>query len=81
MKRGVESLAGSSDPRPYTAGGLKVNCPHCGSDGFREYRGPLKTALGSSHLICDRCGLVLWFAKLAEPIPAKPKDPEEWPDV
>ncbi len=73
----IDSLTGRLDPRAYSAGGLKVSCPHCGSDGFRA-RGEIGNY---TVLICDRCGLAQRFAKRPEPIPAKSKVSEGWPDV
>lgn len=92
LKRGVGSLAGSSDPRAYAAGGLKVSCAHCDSDRFREGRALLNTAgmtfmnldwanKEATTLTCARCGFIQWFANRPEPIPAKPRAMEEWPDV
>ena len=92
MRRGAKSLVGSQDPTAYTAGGVKLSCPHCGSDGFHEGRALLNTVgmtfmnldwanKEATTLTCDRCGFIQWFARRPEPIPSKPRDLGDWSDV
>lgn len=91
LMRGSKALLEGADPACYEAGGLKVSCPHCRSDGFHEARALRNTAgmtlMGldwadkrATTLTCGRCGLIQWFAIPPRPIPAKPQKPENWLD-
>jgi len=89
---GIWNILKRKTPAAYAAGGLKARCPHCEFDGFYKSRALLNTSgmtflkldwanKEATTLTCGRCGLVQWFAIPPEPIPDKPKDSEEWPDV
>ena len=72
VKRGTKALIRGEGPVSFLAGGQKVTCPHCKSEGFFEGRALLNTFgmtflkldwanKEATTLMCNQCGLVQWF--------------------
>ncbi len=72
MKRGAKALVHGPGPRRFAAAGKAIHCTHCGHDRFNPGEAQLNTAAmtfmgldwankSAATLMCDTCGLVLWF--------------------
>lgn len=77
LKAGVKGFAKAFEPAPYSAGGIRVSCPHCKGELFQEQEALLNTTgatlfkldwldKSGTALICDRCGLIQWYARKPE---------------
>jgi hypothetical protein len=77
MKAGVKGFAKAFAPGGYEAGGVQVRCAHCSGELFQEREALLNTTGASlvgldwlnksgTALVCERCGLIQWFAKRPE---------------
>jgi hypothetical protein len=71
LKAGIKGFTDARKSGEYTAGGVKVSCPNCGNEVFKDH-GPLAvaewTGVGpgfpvciKAALVCLNCGLIQWF--------------------
>jgi predicted nucleic-acid-binding Zn-ribbon protein len=74
VKAGVKGVAQGMGPGSYSAGGIRVVCPHCKNDTFDQHEAQLNTPVATflnldwtnktgTALICANCGLIQWFGK------------------
>jgi hypothetical protein len=72
LKAGIKGFVNASKPGEYSAGGIKVTCPHCGNAVFKM-QGPFSfqmweggAAYIKASLTCLTCGLIQWFGEEPE---------------
>lgn len=89
LMRGAKALAEGPAPYNFTAGEIKVACPHCECDLFHEGRA-LRNTRGmtlagldwadrhATTLTCHRCGLIQWFGREPRRVEPKPRRDGDW---
>jgi len=81
LKAGAKGFAKAFGPAHYQAVGLQVSCTHCKGELFQEMEALLNTTgatlanldwldKSGTALLCENCGLIQWFAKKPEKLPA-----------
>jgi hypothetical protein len=71
LKAGFNGFKAAFAPTRYNAGGIQVRCSHCQGEMFRRRQANAllwdwASGVESTWLVCDRCGLIRWFAKSPE---------------
>jgi predicted nucleic-acid-binding Zn-ribbon protein len=87
FRRGAKAILQGEGACSFAAGGRKIRCPHCESEGFFAKRVLLNTYgmtllnldwanKEATTLTCDRCGMIQWFGVAPERV-AKPPHSED----
>lgn len=81
LKAGAKAFSKNFEPARYSAAGIRVACTHCKGELFREQEALLNKTSSTfldldwldksgTALICEKCGLIQWYAKKPERDPS-----------